>query len=313
MGLSVIMNSTLIDSVKGCLVGLACGDAVGTTVEFRPRGGFKTMTDMVGGGPFKLEKGQWTDDTTMALCLAQSLLHQKQFDPIDQMNRYCDWYQRGYLSTTGTCFDIGRTTAFALRRYLATQNPYSGPTDRYSAGNGSLMRLAPIPIFYQSQPDKALYFAGESSKTTHGADECIDSCQLFCALILSAFKRLPKQQLWEDMSYTPYTERVKVLSKADFVNKDYEALTGSGYVIESLESALWCFFNADSYKEAILLAVNIGNDADTTAAICGQIAGAYYGYTTIPTNWRTQITLAKEIEQMAVDLYYAGAATQSLN
>lgn len=179
------MNSTLIDSVKGCLVGLACGDAVGTTVEFRPQGGFKTMTDMVGGGRL---------------------------------------------------------------------------TDRYSAGNGSLMRLAPISIFYWNQPDKGLYFAGESSKTTHGADECIDSCRLFCALILSAFKRLPKQQLWEDIAYTPYTEHVKVLAQADFIHKDYEDLIGSGYVIESLESALWCFFNVDSYKEAILLAVNIGNE-----------------------------------------------------
>src|SRR5580658_3419056 len=133
---------------RGCLLGLACGDAVGTTVEFQPRGSFPAMTDMVGGGPFELAPGQWTDDTSMALCLAESLLHCNGFDARDQMSRYANWWREGYLSSTGECFDIGITTRGALERFLITGNPFSGSPHPNTAGNGSLMRLAPVVLFY---------------------------------------------------------------------------------------------------------------------------------------------------------------------
>jgi ADP-ribosyl-[dinitrogen reductase] hydrolase len=133
---------------RGCLLGLAVGDAVGTTVEFQPRGSFALVNDMVGGGPFRLKPGQWTDDTSMALCLATSLIAKNGFDPADQMDRYWNWYQNGYLSSTGSFFDIGNTVRQALETYQQTGNPFSGRIDPYSAGNGSLMRLAPIPLFY---------------------------------------------------------------------------------------------------------------------------------------------------------------------
>src|SRR5262245_51364820 len=132
----------------GCLLGLAVGDAIGTTVEFRPRGSFEPLTDMVGGGPFGLLPGQWTDDTSMALCLAHSLVYRRAFDPTDQMNRYCNWANYGYMSSTGECFDIGGTTSQALVRYQSTLDPFSGVTDPLSAGNGAIMRLAPIPMFF---------------------------------------------------------------------------------------------------------------------------------------------------------------------
>lgn len=145
------MNIETIDKVKGCLVGLACGDAVGTTLEFKRKGDFTPLSDMEGGGPFGLEKGQWTDDTSMALCLGHSLLQKKGFSATDQMNRYCNWYQYGYMSSTGECFDIGATVSSALNRYLQTGDPFSGSTSTRSSGNGSLMRLAPIPIFFLQQ------------------------------------------------------------------------------------------------------------------------------------------------------------------
>ena len=119
----------MLDRIKGALVGLACGDAVGTTLEFETRGTFEPITDMVGGGPFELELGQWTDDTSMALCLAHSLLLQKGFDPIDQMNRYCNWYQFGYMSSNGECFDIGITVSSALRNFMETKDTFSGTKD----------------------------------------------------------------------------------------------------------------------------------------------------------------------------------------
>ncbi len=116
------------DRFHGCLLGLAVGDAVGTTVEFRARGTFQPLTDMIGGGPFNLKAGQWTDDTSMALCLATSLIMKKGFDPVDQMERYRDWYKKGYLSSTGRCFDIGNTVRSALEMYPRTKNPFSGST-----------------------------------------------------------------------------------------------------------------------------------------------------------------------------------------
>ncbi|HWV14803.1 MAG TPA: ADP-ribosylglycohydrolase family protein [Cellvibrio sp.] len=289
------------DRLQGCLVGLACGDAVGTTLEFRKRGSFTPISDMVGGGPFNLLPGQWTDDTSMALCLAHSLLLKKEFDPIDQMNRYCDWYHHGYMSSTGTCFDIGGTVRQALDNYLQTQYPFSGAVDDRSSGNGSLMRIAPIAIFYHKQPELLLKFAGESSRTTHGSSECIDSCRYFVSLLAAAFTATDKAQLLA----TPYTaicKKVLDITQGNYLSKAYEELTGSGYVIESLESALWCFHHSHSFAEAILLASNIGNDADTTAAICGQLAGAFYGYHAIPEHWRKRLFECDEIAAVALQL-----------
>jgi hypothetical protein len=141
-------EARLRDRFRGCLLGLALGDALGTTLEFRLRGSFEPITDMMGGGPFRLRPGQWTDDTSMALFLAESLVACRGFDPRDQMERYCRWAESSYTSSTGTCFDIGGTVSAAFRRYRVTREPFSGSTDPFSAGNGCIMRLAPIPMFF---------------------------------------------------------------------------------------------------------------------------------------------------------------------
>ena len=174
------------DRAVASLVGLAVGDAVGTTLEFKAPGSFEPIKDMVGGGPFNLDAGQWTDDTSMALCLGHSLLEKGIFDPVDQMTRYCNWYQRGYMSSTGDCFDIGMTVSEALNKFLATDEPYSGSVDEHTSGNGSLMRLAPVAIFYNSDYENCINFAGESSRTTHGSAECIDSCKYFACLLYTS-------------------------------------------------------------------------------------------------------------------------------
>ncbi|WP_194868782.1 ADP-ribosylglycohydrolase family protein [Pseudoalteromonas sp. PPB1] len=296
------------DRIIGSLVGLACGDAVGTALEFASRGSFEPIEDMVGGGPFNLKKGQWTDDTSMALCLAHSLLRKKAFDPTDQMNRYCDWYRDGYMSSNGKCFDIGMTVSDALRKYLETRNPFSGSIDQFSSGNGSIMRLAPIPIYYFGDIDACIKYAGESSRTTHGSPLCIESCELFGYLIHKAFNANSKNEIFQAIPGNFCAELLPI-SEFSFNTLEYMELTGSGYVIESLISALWCFYHGENFKDAILLAANIGNDADTTAAICGQIAGAYYGYSEIPKEWRESITMAGEIKQLALDLYRAGLAS----
>ena len=163
------MQPSLPERYRGALLGLACGDAVGTTVEFQPRGSFQPLTDMVGGGPFHLKPGQWTDDTSMALCLAESLLNKNAFDAADQMGRYLNWWQWGYLSSTGECFDIGMTVSQALDRYQQTGEPFAGSTDPHSAGNGSLMRLVPVVLFYFPDARQIRRFAADSSRTTHAA------------------------------------------------------------------------------------------------------------------------------------------------
>ena len=167
---------------QGSLLGLAVGDALGTTLEFCPPGTFRPVDSIPGGGPFRLKPGQWTDDTSMALCLADSLLACGTFDPADQMRRYVRWYRQGYLSSTGRCFDIGRTTADALQRFEQSGEPYCGLTDPQSAGNGSIMRLAPVPLFFAGNPARAIRYCGDSSRTTHGATEAVDACRLSTAI-----------------------------------------------------------------------------------------------------------------------------------
>jgi ADP-ribosylglycohydrolase len=159
------------DRARGALLGLAVGDALGATVEFMSPGSFAPVTDMIGGGPHRLQPGEWTDDTSMALCLAESLVECGGFDATDQMRRYVQWYREGYMSSTGSCFDIGNTTRAALHRFERDDEPFAGSTDPRSAGNGSIMRLAPVPIYYHHDPRAAISYAADSSRTTHAAAE----------------------------------------------------------------------------------------------------------------------------------------------
>ena len=296
------MNS-LQDKYEGCLLGLACGDAVGTTVEFKRRGSFAPITDMVGGGPFNLVAGQWTDDTSMALCLAESLLAQKGFDAKDQMDIYLRWYNDGYMSSKGYCFDIGLTISGALKNYSLHQNPYAGSTHPRTAGNGSIMRLAPIPLYYLLSLEQTIHFAGESSRTTHGSEEAVESAKLFAVLIRMALLGHDKQEILFKNEYYSNTATVNALAQGDYLVKEEKHIKGSGYVIESLEAALWCFARTDSFEQAVLKAVNLGDDADTTAAIVGQIAGAYYGVSAIPSSWLKKLYNVEFIRGLAVSFF----------
>ena len=296
----------LQDRYRGCLLGLAAGDALGTTLEFKRPGTFAPLTDMVGGGPFGLEAGQWTDDTSMALCLAESLLECHGFDARDQMRRYVRWWQEGYLSSTGTCFDIGGTVSAALRKFSLEEertgqgNPLAGSTDPHAAGNGSLMRLAPVPLFFApAGAREAVARAGESSRTTHGTATAVDACRYLAALILGALAGAPKEELLRpgfapagaaDLWHAiPLAEPVAAVAAGSFRTKPSTRIRGTGYVVDSLEAALWAFERSSSFEEGALLAVNLGEDADTTGAVYGQLAGAFYGETGIPAGWLAKL------------------------
>ena len=310
------------DSVRhlGCLLGLAAGDALGTTLEFRSPGTFEPITDMVGGGPFGLEPGQWTDDTSMALCLAESLIECGGFDARDQMERYVRWWREGHLSPTGECFDIGGTVSTALGKFLSYGDPYAGSTHPRSAGNGSLMRLAPVPMFWASDPLAAIERSAESSRTTHGAITCVDACRYMGGLIVGALAGASKADLLSDRYAPPGAEgvwdddplcpEIDAIAAGSFKEKSPPAIRGKGYVVDCLEAALWAFHTTDSFEVGALAAVNLGDDADTTAAICGQIAGAYYGLSGIPENWRQRLALYDDIEQLADALHDIAYAEQ---
>jgi ADP-ribosylglycohydrolase len=294
------MTACLRDRARGSLLGLAVGDAVGTALEFRARGTFEPISDMVGGGPFELEPGQWTDDTSMALCLATSLCECRGFDAGDQMERYCRWQDAGELSSTGHCFDIGFTVADALDRFRETGEFAAGSSDPRSAGNGSLMRLAPVPIFYFPDLAQSEVNAAASSRTTHGAPECVDACRLFARMLHRALEGQPKGLiLFADAEGFEGEAKIRDLARGAYREKSDAQIRGSGYVVDSLEAALSCFWRTDSFRDAVLAAANLGDDADTTAAVCGQIAGAYYGLGEIPPAWLQRLAMRELIQQLA--------------
>jgi ADP-ribosyl-[dinitrogen reductase] hydrolase len=296
---------------RGALVGLACGDAVGTTVEFMAPGTFPEVTDMVGGGPFELKAGQWTDDTSMALCLCESLLYRKEFDPIDQMNRYCNWWRHGYLSSTGECFDIGGATQSALNRYLQTGEPFSGSTSPSTAGNGSLMRLAPVVLFFLPDSAASVQYSEASSRTTHAAPEAVECCRVMAQLLIAILNGTPHRELLLYAGEGIHERAVQQILKRDYALMPRAAIKGSGYCIDSLTAALWAFLTTTDFKSAVLLAVNLGDDADTTAAICGQLAGAYYGVNGIPRTWRKRLAMAEYIDETARRLYASAQETSA--
>jgi ADP-ribosylglycohydrolase len=230
---------------------------------------------MVGGGPFRLDPGEWTDDTSMAMCLAESLVQTRTFDPRDQMARYVRWWREGHWSSTDSCFDIGNTVADALRRFEQSGDPIAGSTDPYSAGNGSLMRLAPVPLRYAKDAPAAVRLAGESSKTTHGAAEAVDACRYFGGLIVGGLQGRTKSELLApgfppagvDWSAAPLAPEIARTAAGSYKGKEERDIRASGYVVHTLEAALWAFARSSSFREGALMAVNLGEDADTTGAV----------------------------------------------
>ncbi len=300
-----------LERYTGSLLGLASGDAVGTAVEFKRPGSFKPIDDMVGGGQFRLRPGEWTDDTSMALCLAESLIERKGFDPLDQLARYVRWWRSGYLSSNGRCFDIGSTVAEALARFERTNEPYCGGTGIWRAGNGSIMRLAPVPLFFAAQPFEAIERSGDSSRTTHAADACVDACRYLGSLIVGAVTGASKVELLSDRyspvtdfwTHRPLVEEIDKIACGSYKYRNPPEIAGKGYVVKSLEAALWAFYNSQTFEQGCLLAANLGDDADTTAAVYGQLAGAYYGESAIPQTWLSKLAQRDRITSYAQKLY----------
>ena len=276
------------DRALGAFLGLAVGDAVGTTLEFRPRDAQRRLDDMVGGGPFRQPPGGWTDDTAMALALADSLAATGTLDVRDLMDRFVRWWRHGDYSHTGECDDIGNTTLDALDRYQQTGNPLAGSTDPRSAGNGSLMRLAPIALRFQHDRPRLIATSAEQSRTTHGAEEAVDACRAFAELLADAIAGSPRADVLAPRPFQGAAAIARILA-GSWRGRARDTISSSGYVVHTLEAALWSVARTGDFRNAVLLAANLADDADTVAAVAGQLAGALYGLDGIPDTWLERV------------------------
>jgi ADP-ribosylglycohydrolase len=303
-------EATMIDRnrQRGALVGMAVGDALGAAIEFRPPGTFVPVEGYRAGGPHGLAAGEWTDDTSMALALAASMA-EADWDLDDQARRYVAWWRDGQYSVIGHCFDIGTTTARALARFEAHGNARaSGDPSPRASGNGSIMRLAPVPIRYAGHfPGNLAELcdkAQESSLPTHASPQCLAACAYLGVVLAGLMHGVPREEVlspaWAALDAMRTQQRlepeVDAVAGGSFRAKAPPEVRGSGYVVESLEAALWAFHDADDFRDAVLKAVNLGHDADTTGAVCGQLAGACWGESGIPAPWRNGLARRDMIE-----------------
>ena len=289
-----VVPSRTTDSVRdralGALLGLAVGDAVGTTLEFCARDAQPRLEDMVGGGPFDLPPGTWTDDTSMALALADSLAAtgSDAVDCRDLMDRFVRWWQQGAYSPVGQCFDIGNATRQALARYRDTGDPLAGSTDPRSAGNGSLMRLAPVALRFLHDRPRLIVAAADQSRTTHAAEEAVDACRAFAALLADAIAGSPRAELLAPRTFEGAPGVARILA-GSWRGRARDTIRSSGYVVHTLEAAIWSVARTADFRGAVLLAANLADDADTVAAVTGQLAGAIHGLSGIPEPWLARV------------------------
>jgi ADP-ribosyl-[dinitrogen reductase] hydrolase len=286
------------DRARGAFLGLAVGDALGTTLEFSVRDTQPRHTEMIGGGPFRLQPGVWTDDTSMAVALANSLVHCRGFDPADLMARFLRWMDHGEYSPTGHCFDIGTTTRQALGRFRGTGDPFAGPTAEDTAGNGSLMRLAPAVLHAFSDPAACQALAAEQGRTTHGAPQAMDSCRFFADLLRRAITGEARDSVLAPVDWQGH-DAVRAVAAGCWRGWHRDQVSSAGYVVDTLAAALWSVGTTHSFEAAVILAVNLADDADTVGAVTGQLAGALYGEAAIPARWLGRVAWRERIAGLA--------------
>ncbi len=302
------------DRRRGALIGLAVGDALGAAVEFKSPGSFAPVTGYQSGGPHRLAAGEWTDDTSMALALADSIATVG-WNLNDQADRYVQWWKTGKYSVNGRCFDIGITTSGALSNYVAKKNALtSGDRSDRASGNGSIMRLAPVPIryahLYPNNVDELSRLAEESSLPTHASEQCVAACRYLATVLAALIQGEPRDKVlsteWQPLqqlnAIKPLHPLIQEIAQGSFRQKQPPAIQGSGWVVKSLEASLWAFHDADNFEEAVLRAVNLGDDADTTGAICGQLAGAYWGESGISESLRAGLARIDMLEMALVGI-----------
>lgn len=291
----------LRDRFLGALLGLAVGDALAAATQFRKQGSFVPVGDVLGGGPFDLPRGAWSDDTALALCFADSLLEKDSFDPRDQVARYTRWQQEGYLSATGQCVGISAGTARALAMAKWRRQLFSGSHDPAQMEPDVLSRVAAAVMFFFADPEQAVSQAGEGARTTCQAPPAIEGCRLLAAFLHGALSGKSKDALLspppELLDLT--TLRTSVVDVAKRAQASESRIPKTNTLPDVLQAAVWAFRTTTSYREAVLRAVNLGGNSDVAAAVCGQLAGAHYGVGAIPGTWRKSLIQQDLIEALA--------------
>lgn len=295
------------ERVCGALVGLAIGDALGAPVEFRARGTFPEVRDMQAGGYFRLPAGAWTDDTAMALCLADSLMHDADLDPADLLDRFLRWMDSHENTSTGKCIGVGQNTLVVMGNYRRTGALVAPPVRGRSDGNGALMRVAPIACRHWQDIHKARKVSRIQSFATHASELSAAACEALAWLLCELIAGRSWDEAFDRISAEDWPIEIQAIVSRLWVGKPRDAIRSSGFVVQTFEAAVWAVGSTESFEDALILAVNLGHDADTVGAVAGQIAGARYGHWSIPHHWVHALAKRSDIERRAHELYVASA------
>lgn len=284
---------TLRERFQGALLGLAIGDALAANTQFRKPGTFAPVGDLLGGGPFDLPRGAWTDDTALALLLAQSLLEREGFDAQDQVQRFVLWQRDGHGSATGQCVGISASVARALATAQYRRQPFAGSHDPEQLDKDPLSRVAPVVMYFFADPNTAIARAAEAARITAQAPMVLDCVRLLAAMVRQALTGRDKAAVLRpprDM-WMAVNTRAEVLAvyEGSYQRRMPPEITGGGHVVQALEAAMWAFHHGETFREGALLAANLGRDSDVVAAAYGQLAGAYHGVSAIPGIWRNSL------------------------
>ncbi len=285
------------------MLGQACGGAVGVSTMHRRRGSFAPVTDMRGGGPFGLMPGQFSGDVSLSLCTAESLIANQPFDPTATMRSYLRWFRRGHLSSNGLSFGFSPASRSALETFEANPNAVPGNATVGSDGE-PLLRSAPVAIIYRKVPPTARDIASRVAKLTHGHPMAADATKLAAIYTHRAFEGTDRFDiLMLDRAPDGLDSRCTAVAEGAWLDKREWDISADGSAAGVLEAALWCVATTESFREAVLRATNLGQASHTTAALAGQIAGAFYGFEAIPKEWLAKLSQAASIQALAVALY----------
>ncbi len=306
------------NNVKAGIMGVCIGDALGVPVEFKKREDLKRnpVTKMLEYMSWNQPKGTWSDDSSLTLCLAEELTKGYDLEKIGQS--FVKWNKYGHWTAHGRLFDIGGTTRHALARLIKGESArFSGNIFEEDNGNGSLMRILPLAFYLENENDiqKIYLTVKEVSAITHGHFRSVFACFIYVIFAIQLLKGKSKREAYtytqkvslkyaEEQGFNPNEiELFSRILKNDISKYPEDEIKSGGYVLHSLEASLWCFLNSESYSEAVLKAVNLGEDTDTTGAITGGIAGMYYGYENIPQEWIAELVRKDDIEELCEKLH----------
>lgn len=307
--MSWFLAVNLTDRYRGALFGLAVGSALGAAYQSRAPGSLEPPEE-----PNALEPGRWTGTASMAVCLAGSLLERRGFDPRDQMDRYLQWWRQSRAGSNGSAPEPEPALWGALSRYESTGDPFAGSDNPAKAGSSSLARLAPIPMYLIHDGARAKEIAAQMSRTTDATVDALDACRYMTGLIVGALRNESKEALLSDL-YSPVynywlfqhvalSPAIDCIARGIYKQKQATELAASGSAADTLEAALWAFHKTSDFAAGALLAVRLAHNAETTAAVYGQLAGAYYGYANFPDGWREKVARRTEIEDLAIALMH---------